>query len=85
METPKVTLSAVFVEDKKGRGYSGYFKEFPQALAFGRTTGEVLENMLKALDTLREMNKENEAARNSRSHSTSAPIQEQEYQFQLAS
>lgn len=81
METPTMKLSAVVVPDHKGRGYSGYFKEFPQALAFGKTTDDLYSNMFKSLEALREMNKDSEGNKYSNNNSNSI----KEFELQLAS
>ncbi len=44
----KLKLHGVVIESQKG-GYTGYFSEFPEAIAEGETEEEVRKNMFDAL------------------------------------
>lgn len=50
-------LNAVFVEAQEG-GYTGYFVEFPEAIAEGETQLEVEANLVEALKIVLEYKKE---------------------------
>ncbi len=54
----RLTLNLVMEKDPNG-GYSGYFKEFPQALAEGETKDELFSNLFKSIAVLNKMNAEN--------------------------
>lgn len=50
-------LNAVFVEAQEG-GYTGYFVEFPEAIAEGENQAEVETNLVEALKMVLEYKKE---------------------------
>lgn len=50
-------LNAVFVESHEG-GFTGYFVEFPEAIAEGETQAEVEINLVDALKSILEYRKE---------------------------
>lgn len=58
VEKPKVSLTAVFIEDPADGGYTGFFKEFPSAVAQGETQEEVQRNLFKALSYMLRFNRE---------------------------
>jgi|GEM_PF-3849219 predicted RNase H-like HicB family nuclease len=58
MEHSKNSLKAYFVEDPVCKGYTGFFAEFPQAVAEGKTQEEVEENLFKALFFMLKFNRE---------------------------
>lgn len=80
METQKLRLTAVMVYDEHTGTYSGFFQEFPKALAYGETKEDLLVNMFAAIDALHEMNKENENASSNKFHN----VEKHEYKFDLA-
>lgn len=52
METKKtyeLEFSLIMTEDQKQRGYSGYFKQFPNVFAEGDTEHELITNLFNAL------------------------------------
>jgi predicted RNase H-like HicB family nuclease len=53
----QLQLTAVFQEDKKGRGFSGYFAEFPELMAQGKTKLEVEQKLLSSLKDMLEYKK----------------------------
>lgn len=48
---PSITISftSVFIPDPRGRGYTGYFSEFSQLVAQGKTKQEVEDNLISSL------------------------------------
>lgn len=59
---PKVSLTAVFLEDPEEGGFTGFFKEFPSAVAQGETQEEVQLNLFKALAYMLQFNREDSEA-----------------------
>jgi predicted RNase H-like HicB family nuclease len=57
-EKPKVSLTAVFVEDPTEGGFTGFFKEFPNAIAEGETQEEAQNNLFKTLSFMLQFNRE---------------------------
>jgi predicted RNase H-like HicB family nuclease len=55
---PRVSLTAVFIKDPNDKGFTGFFAEFPQAVAEGKTEKEVQENLFEALSIMLNFNKE---------------------------
>lgn len=58
VQKPKVSLTAVFIEDPTDGGYTGFFKEFPGAVAEGETEEEVQQNLFLALSYMLKFNRE---------------------------
>lgn len=52
-----VQLTGVILKDPSNKGYTGYFSEFPEAIADGSTEEEVTENMFEALNIILETRK----------------------------
>ncbi len=55
-----ISFTTVFIPDAKGRGYTGYFAEFPDLTAQGTTKDEVELNLLASLRDILKFNKEKE-------------------------
>ncbi len=66
-------LHGVVVESLKG-GYTGYFSEFPEAIAEGETEAEMQSNLLEAL---------REVLSYKREESGNAPVQDGSSSFEL--
>jgi len=47
-----LTFSTIFIEDKKGRGYSGYLAEFPELMAQGETKEDVEQKLFSSLNEI---------------------------------
>jgi predicted RNase H-like HicB family nuclease len=58
-EKQKILLSfnTVYIEDSKGRGYSGYLAEFPELMAQGKTKEEVENKLFSSLRDILEHKK----------------------------
>ena len=54
----KVSLTAIFIQDPKDNGFTGFFAEFPEAVAEGNTEEEVQKNLFEALTIMLKFNKE---------------------------
>lgn len=54
----KVSLTAIFVQDSNDNGFTGFFAEFPEAIAEGDTEEEVQKNLFEALSIMLKFNKE---------------------------
>jgi len=54
----ELPLTAYFVQDPKDKGYTGFFAEFPGAVAEGDTQEEAETNLFKALNYMVSFNKE---------------------------
>lgn len=52
-----ISFTSVFIADPKGRGYTGYFAEFPDLTAQGETKEEVEENLISSLKGILKFNK----------------------------
>lgn len=50
-------LTAVIIEDPEG-GFTGYFAEFPEAIAEGETEDELEENLLEAFKSVLDYRRE---------------------------
>lgn len=60
MNQKTISFTSVFIADPKGRGYTGYFAEFPDLTAQGTTKQEVEHNLLCSLRDILTFNKEKE-------------------------
>lgn len=60
MNNKTISFTSVFIADPKGRGYTGYFAEFPDLTSQGRTKEEVEENLISSLKDILQFNKEKE-------------------------
>jgi predicted RNase H-like HicB family nuclease len=59
MKSPnELPLTAYYVQDPNDNGYTGFFAEFPGAVAEGDTQEEVENNLFKALNYMVSFNKE---------------------------
>lgn len=56
-EKQKMSLTALFIEDPED-GFTGFFKEFPNAVAEGDSEEEVKTNLFKALSNMLRFNRE---------------------------
>jgi predicted RNase H-like HicB family nuclease len=54
----KVSLTAIFIKDPNDKGFTGFFAEFPEAVAEGNTEEEVQKNLFEALSIMLKFNKE---------------------------
>lgn len=57
-EKQKMSLTALFIQDPEDKGFTGFFKEFPNAVAEGDTEEEVKTNLFKALSYMLKFNRE---------------------------
>lgn len=57
-EKTKVGLTAIFIQDPIDMGYTGFFAEFPEAIAEGDTKEEVKKNLWEALNIMLKWKKE---------------------------
>lgn len=55
-----LNLTAIFLPDNKGRGYTGYFAEFPDLIAQGSTREDVELNLISSLKDILAFNKAQE-------------------------
>ena len=71
-------LTGIIIQDPEERGYTGYFVEFPEAIADGITEDEVKDNMFEALKIMLETRK--------RIESENSPIgfKTQDFELKLA-
>jgi len=60
MNNRLISFTSVFIPDQEGRGYTGYFAEFPDVTAQGKTKEEVEENLISSLKDIFQFNKEKE-------------------------
>ena len=60
MKNKSLQFTAVFTADSKGRGYTGYFAEFPYVTAQGVTKEETEDNLISSLQDILKFNKEKE-------------------------
>ena len=60
MNNYSISFTTVFIPDNKGRGYTGYFAEFPDLTAQGITKEEVELNLFASLRDILKFNKEKE-------------------------
>ncbi len=60
MNNKSLSFTTVFIADTKGRGYSGYFAEFPELTAQGKTKAEVEENLISSVKDILQFRKETE-------------------------
>ncbi len=60
MNNKSISFTSVFIAEPKGRGYTGYFAEFPDLTAQGKTKEEVEENLISSLKDVLQFNKEKE-------------------------
>ena len=60
MNTSSIFFTAVFIADAKGKGYTGYFAEFPDLTTQGSTKEEVEENLISSLSDILKFNREKE-------------------------
>ncbi len=58
--TNALSFTSVYIADPKGRGYTGYFAEFPFLTAQGATKEEVIQNLISSLKDILKFNKEKE-------------------------
>lgn len=58
----ELPLTAYFVQDPTDKGYTGFFAEFPGAVAEGDTQEEAETNLFKALNYMVQFNKEDAKA-----------------------
>lgn len=48
----KLDLSPIFIEDKKTKGYTSYFKEYPNAIGDGDTKDNSLKSLADAFSVM---------------------------------
>jgi predicted RNase H-like HicB family nuclease len=60
MEKKSLRFTSVFTADSKGRGYTGYFAEFPHVTAQGATKEETELNLISSLQDILKAAKEKE-------------------------
>lgn len=60
MNNYSISFTTVFIPDSKGRGYTGYFAEFPDLTTQGVTKEEVELNLFASLRDVLKFNKEKE-------------------------
>jgi len=44
---PPIPLTAMLVKDKKSNGFSAFFAQFPEAIAYGSNQDEAMKNLLE--------------------------------------
>lgn len=57
-EKVKIPITAIFIQDPKDKGYTGFFAEFPEAIAEGDTKEAVQKNLWEALNFMLKWRKE---------------------------
>lgn len=52
-----LSFNTIFIEDRKGRGYTGYLAQFPELIAQGKTKMEVESKLFSSLNDILEYRK----------------------------
>lgn len=55
MPKPKFEITGIFVQDPTDLGYTGFFKEIPEAVAEGDSMEEAVNNLLSTLPLVLEI------------------------------
>lgn len=79
-KTTTITLTGLFVSDKKEGGFTGFFSQLPGAVAEGDTVDETAKNLLHTLSIMLKV--ENEINQEE-AHFIDGDIQTKEFQFEL--
>lgn len=72
---PKLPFAYILVKDDKTKGFTAFFKQFPDVIAEGDTEKQALSNLFRTLATVLECDTERHAADVPKNHVTQKTIQ----------
>ncbi len=80
---PRVSFTAIFVQDPNDKGFTGFFAELPEVVAEGDNEEEVQQNLFSALEIMLRFNKEEMEENNKVIHGHSG-VSTKTYQLEVA-